>query len=91
MALFGVTRKPESLQAYQLTSPSDMLAALTYLADRNYTGTIDCRATVWTLTFQNPERNIGQSAQINDYIVIENGIIASVCPLDNFDTLFNTA
>ena len=88
MALVTITRKPEALQSYQITSPEDMLAALKYLGARGYSGTITLTGSTWSLYFQDPSRGIGQSANVTDHIVIANGVFATAVAAADFTTLY---
>lgn len=94
--LVTVTRKTETIQAYQLTSEDDMLAALKYIAAGGYTGSLALSTTngtdqVWRLQIQNSTKNVSQFAAITDYIVIENNAIASVVPATQFTNMYQTA
>lgn len=94
MSLITITRQPDELQGYQLTSPESMIAALAYIAQGGYSGNIN-RATsggvtTWTMWLQSPIQNTSQSAKIGDWIVIRNNSIASVIPEANFAALYNT-
>lgn len=91
MALINVTRKPETLQAFQLLTPTDMLTALTYLDGLGYTGSIRREASTWTLSFQSADRSIGQSAGIDDWIVVANGIHANAVSAADAPVLYQPA
>lgn len=86
MALINVTRKPVTTQGYQLTGPSDMLAALDYLKTRGYSGTINAYKsdgvnTVWQLTIHaDSGAQVPQSGATGDWVIIENDTIASILP-----------
>lgn len=90
--LVPITANTVSLQGYQLASADDMLAALKYMSTLGYTGVINCQivsgAVKWSMNFYNTAQNSSQVAQINDWIVLENGAIANVCPAANFATLY---
>lgn len=83
MALVNITRKPVSLQGYQLTSPTDMLAALSYLSSRGYSGGVNCFKqagnTVWQMSLVGDVAGLGaQMGNVGDWIVIENDTVASI-------------
>lgn len=84
MALVTITRKPSTLQGYQLTSPADMTTALDYLKTRGYSGSVtqskSGATTIWTMTLQSDTGSNGQSGLIGDWVVIENDQIASIVP-----------
>lgn len=94
MALVNLSRQQDTLQGYQLTTPQDMVAALAYLAQGNYTGHINCSLSgstpVWTMGLTSPSQTAAQSAQIGDWIVIRNSAIATVVPADQFANLYTT-
>lgn len=94
MPLIDVTRQPDTLQAYQLTTPQDMVTALAYLAQGNYTGHINCAVSggsaVWTMGLTSPGNSASQSAVIGDWIVIRNNAIATVVTSDQFTSLYTT-
>jgi hypothetical protein len=94
MALVNVTRKTSTLQAYQLTSPDDMMAALKYIGAGNYTGSINANRVngtlAWELWFSSPIQNTSQNAKIGDWIVIENNAVATAVPQANFANLYTT-
>jgi hypothetical protein len=82
MPLVNVTRKAETLQAFQITSSDDMLAALKYISAGGYSGHINCATSggtaVWTMGIQSPGQTVSQSVKISDVIVIKNSAIAEV-------------
>lgn len=93
--LTNITPKPVTRQAYQLSTPEDMLAALKYLRARGYTGTIQGTETVdgvpsWRLWLNHPLSNSGQSGTINDIIVIENDSVAKIITPAQFGALYTT-
>ena len=77
MALINVTRKPTSLQAYQLINVDDMIAALKYLVQRGYWGhiNVDQSGTV-TMGFRNATSD--HNAALTNWIVIENATANSI-------------
>jgi hypothetical protein len=80
MALINVTRKAETIQAFQLTTPADMMTALTYLVDHmGYTGSVMNSPGVWQLNFQTTTNNQSQTGHINDWVIITNNTLASIC------------
>lgn len=91
MGLINVTRKPETLQAFQLASSTDMLSALVYLKDLGYTGSVRYESSKWTFTFQSADRSIGQSAGINDWIVIANNVNATAVSAANAPVLYQAS
>lgn len=77
MALINVTRKPTSLQAYQLVTVDDMLAALKYLVPRGYWGHINVdQSGAVTMGFRNTASD--NTAALTDWVVIENATVDSV-------------
>lgn len=94
-ALVNLTPVAATIQGYQITSPADMLTALTYLTDHAYTGIINCRivneAAEWSLAIYDTNQNTSQTAYVNDVIVIENGSTATVVPADKFASLYTVA
>lgn len=90
--LVNISRQPDSLQAYQLTTPEDMVAALAYLAGGGYTGHINCSSEngtpVWAMGLSSPNQNTSTSARIGDWIVVKNNVSASVVPADQFASLY---
>lgn len=77
MALINVTRKPTSLQAYQLVTVDDMIAALKYLVPRGYWGHINVAQNgTPTLGFRNGVSD--STANLTDWIVIENATANTV-------------
>lgn len=94
-SLITISAKSVGLQGYQLTDSADMLAALTYMSGLGYTGVINCQiingSVKWSMNFYNTAQNSSQVAQVGDWIVLENGSIASVCPAANFATLYATS
>jgi hypothetical protein len=89
MALVTITRKAETLQSYKLVTPNDMVTALAYLSPTGYTGHIALNDHgVWQLAFQNAAMNINQTALIDDYIIVTNGLIATSCPNASYSTLY---
>lgn len=91
-SLVPISANSVSLQGYHLESADDMLAALTYMSNLGYTGTINCQSIggqiVWSMGFYNVQQNSSQKANAGDWLVLENGAIANVCPAANFDTLY---
>lgn len=94
-SLVPITARTATIQGYELESEDDMFAALKYLSTLGYTGVINCQirsgSPTWTIGLYNTQQNSSQTAFINDWIVLENGAIASVCPAANFDTLYSTS
>lgn len=82
MALITITRKPSTLQGYQLVTPSDMVTALNYLSSRGYSGSVSMSknggAPFWTFSLQSDTGSNGQSGVINDWVVIENDAVATI-------------
>lgn len=96
MALVNVTRKAVSTQGYQLTSQSDMFAALDYLKTRGYSGNVatyknGSGAAAWQLTIQaDSGTTLPQTGFINDWVVIENDSIATIYPPAKAAALYQT-
>lgn len=88
MALVTVTRKTETLQAFQLTTSDDMMAALKYIAQGGYSGSINCSTvggtSTWALGIQSPAATVSQSAKLTDYIIIKNSSEAQVVTAAQF-------
>lgn len=96
MPLVTVTRKPVTLQGYQLTTPTDMLAALDYLKTRGYSGTISLYKNGATPTYTmqlvaDAGNSAPQLGAINDWIVIENDTIANVVSAAKATVLYQLA
>ena len=91
--LVNVTRQAEALQGYQLLAADDMYAALKYIQPGGYSGNVAVDATgTWSMVFQSNSQNSQSAiAHINDWIIIENSSIASVCPAAKFGNLYATA
>lgn len=93
-SLFTVTRQAETIQAYQLTSADDMHTALKYIQPGGYSGAVQVDATgTWSMYFQSTSAANTQlySAKINDYVIIENNSLASVCPASKFGNLYTAS
>jgi hypothetical protein len=96
MPLVNISRKASTLQAYQLSTPADMVTALAYLTARGYVGSISAYMSgavlVWQLNLQ-LANNSGQamSGITNDWVVIENDSIATVVPAAKATTLYQLA
>ena len=96
MALVNVTRKPVSLQGYQLTSQTDMVTALTYLSSRGYSGSVNCYkqagAATWQIMLQSDS---GSGATplgaLNDWIIIENDTVATIVPAAKAALIYQVA
>lgn len=77
MPLANVSRKPTSLQSYQLVTVDDMIAALKYLVARGFWGQINvAQSGAVTMGFRNTTSD--NNAAIGDWIVIENATANSV-------------
>lgn len=92
-SLINVTRQAETIQAYQLTSADDMHAALKYIQPGGYSGSVAVDATgTWTLYFQSTSTNAQTYVgHINDYVIIENNALASLCPAAKFGNLYTAS
>ena len=89
MAAIAITRKAESLMAFQLTSPADMMTALTYLVDHmGYTGSVMNMPGVWTLQFQTTTNSVSQIGHINDWVILTNNTLASICSAADAPNLY---
>ena len=89
MPLVTITRKAEALQSYKLNSPGDMVAALLYMVPGGYSGNVGVGTDgVWGMTFSNANANVGQAARIGDYIIVTNGVLASVCTEADYAILY---
>jgi len=97
MALETLTPVSATYQGWQLISAQDMHAALEYLTTKKYTGTVsaftDAAGVVtWQLVLSSVSPQSAQSiAALNDWVIIENDTIASVCPAEHFDARYQTA
>lgn len=89
--LVDVTRKTETIQAYQLESADDMFAALKYVSAGNYSGSVNYskEGDRWNLLLTNTVSGTSAYAFILDWIIIENSSIASVCKASDYTNLFN--
>lgn len=96
MPLINITRKPSTLQGYQLATPADMTATLVYLSTRGYIGSIsDFRSggnIAWSMTLQ-LESGAGNvmTGTINDWVVIENDAIATIVPAAKATAMYQPA
>ncbi len=95
--LVGVTPKAVQTQGFQLTSQQDMLDALNYLSTRPqpYTGSINCQildgAMTWWLTFVSPAGAGSGTGYVGDWIILENGVNATVVKANEFGTFYAVA
>jgi hypothetical protein len=98
MALEDLTPVSTTYQGWQLLTPQDMHDALEYLTPRGYTGTVSSLtnangSTDWQFILI-ASGNAPQAAQaiaaINDWVIIENDTIATVCPAAYFDARYQT-
>lgn len=95
MPLINITRKPTTLQAFQLLTPADMVTAATHLASRGYSATISTFKQNGTTTWQivlTPDTGGGgaQTGVLNDWAVIENNAIATIVPAAKAPDLYQT-
>ena len=97
MALQNLTPVQDTLQGWQLLTPDDMHSALEYLAAKGYTGSVNSLidpgsgALTWQLILQSTTRKSSLAvAVINDWVIIENDAIASICPAEEFDARYQT-
>jgi hypothetical protein len=92
--LVGVTPIAATHQGFQITSSSDMLAALQYISQGNYTGSINCQkpggTTTYILSFTDTVQGINSTAKVGDWIIITNNTIAEVCPQAAFASLYTS-
>ena len=91
--LVTITRQTETIQGFQLVVPQDMMDALNYLTGTlGYTGGINCNliggAHTWQLNFTGAGI-APQSGLINDYIILENNQIATICHAANYSALYH--
>lgn len=96
MPLINVTRKTVTVQAYQLTSQAEMVAALDYLSNGNYAGMIQLSKNgqgqkIWTMILQNLAGSTQQQGAINDWVVIENSAIATIRTPTEFAAMYQAA
>ena len=92
--LVTIQRQTETIQGFQILVPQDMMDALNYLVGTlGYTGGINCNliggAHTWQLNFTGGGV-VQQVGGINDYIILENNAIATICPAANFSALYHT-
>ncbi len=92
--LVGLTQNTVTTQGFQLESQQDMLDALTYLSGRPqpYTGGINCHmvegTVTWWLVLVNPNGVGSPAAYVGDWIILENGVNATVCKAVDFPTFY---
>lgn len=89
-----------TLQGFQITSQSDMLTALGYLASGGgitgvgYTGQINLQTAAgtntWSLNLYDVANNKSQTALVNDWIILTNNTVADVCKSANFASQYHT-
>jgi hypothetical protein len=94
--LVPITRKTETLQAFQLTSQTDMVTALDYLGNGGYSGSITLGLTStgtkqYQMWINNPGQSNSQNAVTGDWIVIANNTVATVVPAAQFANLYSTS
>jgi hypothetical protein len=91
-AVVALTPKTVTIQGFQLLAPEDMLTALTYLTGQGYTGQLSASlegGTVkWSLGLYSELRGTGQTAYIDDWIILSNGTTALVCAANQFSTFY---
>lgn len=79
--LVTIYRQPETLQAFQLVTYSDMADALNYLQAKGHTGHITVNGSDgWQLWFQSTVQDTSYTAALNDWVVIKNGTLGSTVP-----------
>lgn len=90
--LVSVSRKAEAIQGYQLLTQDDMFAALKYIVAGGYSGNVTVDATgTWALFFQSTSANNQMAVgHVNDWVIIENNSIASICPASKFGNLYTS-
>ena len=94
MALENLTPVSETIQGWQLLSAQDMHDALEYLTAKNYTGTVSAvidgtGAILWQLIVSSAVRQATQAiGVVNDWVIIENDTIASICPAEHFNARY---
>jgi len=97
MALENLTPISATYQGWQLLTSQDMHAALEYVVGKGYTGTISAfsdpaGALTWQLVLASVgPQNANAIGAINDWVIIENDTIASICPADHFAARYQIA
>jgi hypothetical protein len=97
MPIITVTRKPASLQAFQLTSQAEMNTALIYLSTRGYSGEVACGKNTdgsvrWAIIIRADSGNTAQQiGNITDWLVVENDSIATIYTNTKATQLFQAA
>ena len=94
--LTTITRQPTVLQSYQMVAPVDMFSVLNYVSSRGYTGQVVCfphpsdpALVDWQIVLQSATRQGQQGIGIiNDWFVIENDTVASICPNAQYANLY---
>lgn len=89
--LVNLTANTVTIQGFQLLEPTDMLTALEYLTTQGYQGTLNAEivgGTKYSLNLYHPQMAINQVAYINDWIILQNGSIATVVAANKFDIFY---
>lgn len=94
--LITIYPKTVTWQGYQMTTSQDMRDALDYLSQQNppYTGSLNWGLlngvmTPW-LTLVSPYGTGSGTAYPNDWIILQNGVIASVMRADQYDVFYSS-
>jgi hypothetical protein len=94
-SLVTITRNTETIQGYQIQQPADMLTALQYVSGLTaavYTGRIECDnsngTAVWSLLINNTTTNTSQFGNLNDWVILENNAVVTICKAANFSALY---
>lgn len=91
--MVNVTRKAVTVQGYQLTSYTDMAAALNYVSGGNYVGSVSCtkanNVVTWELLIYSLSNNSSQQrGVIGSWVIIENGTVAKIVSDVEFTALY---
>ena len=93
MALINVTATATTRQGFHLVTVDDMWAALKWFATHNYTGNINVYTVgatpTYSLSFAPIPPAGSETVVIGDWIIIENGTIATACTAANFPALYS--
>lgn len=92
MALINITRKAETLQAWQINTPQDMYNVLAYISQGAWGGHINCTPVTpnWTMGITSPTSNVSQSVVIGNWVVIKNSAEAEVVTDAQYQAMYQS-
>jgi lipopolysaccharide export system protein LptA len=93
-SLVALTANTVTVQGFQILAAADMMTALNYIGGLGgtYSGSIQMANNAgtlgWQLLINNVAANTSQFATINDWIILQNNALVTVCKSGNFSTLY---